>query len=73
MVTIRDNVEKGDLLIFNWMGELRSGFVTNLYFSGTGENTELLNIEVADYGLLMPRSCIIALKRDRVLELTALN
>jgi hypothetical protein len=72
MITTND-VSKGDLLIFNMNGELRAGFVTNLFFSGSKESLELINIEVADYGLLNPSSCIVGIKRERVLELTALN
>jgi hypothetical protein len=75
MILSTDRPKVGDLIIFNMGGELKSAFITNLYFSGDGGNEalNLLNIEVNDYGLLDPKSCIIGLRRERVLELTALS
>jgi hypothetical protein len=75
MLLATDRPKVGDLIIFNMGGELKSAFITNLYFSGDGGNEalNLLNIEVNDYGLLDPKSCIIGLRRERVLELTALS
>lgn len=69
----KEEVSKGDLVMFNYSGELKAGFVTNLYYSGELEDLKLLNLEIADYGLVCPSNAVLVLDRKSVLELTAVK